>query len=202
MAHPLPRVHNPELTRKRLLTTAYEEMCKNGFYATKIDDILAKTGLAKGALYHHFPTKNDLGYAIIDEILLTDLREHWITPLEKAERPLKTLIDMISQASTCEIDMEYGCPLSTFSQELCPKDAEFRTRLNRIYDLWRNTIANALRQARRCGEISAPLNAKDTAAFIVASIEGALNTTKTSGSSVALQSAAKGLLSYLKTLSR
>ena len=202
MAQSLPRTHNAEQTRKRLLTAAYEDMCKNGFYATKVDEIVAKTGLAKGAFYHHFPTKNELGYAIIDEILLVDLRERWVTPLEHAAWPLKTLIEMISVASACDVDIEYGCPLTTFSQELCSKDPEFRKRLNGIYDLWRNTIATALRRARRVGEITVPINATDTAAFIVAGIEGALNTTKASGSCATLQSAARGLLTYLKMISR
>jgi AcrR family transcriptional regulator len=202
MTQPLPRTHNAEQTRRRLLTAAYEDMCKNGFYATKVDDIVAKTNLAKGAFYHHFPTKNELGYAIIDEILLADLKEHWVTPLEHADRPLKTLIDIISQAAGCKVDLEYGCPLTTFSQELCSKDPEFRRRLNSIYDLWRDTIADALRRARRAGEITVPINAKDVAAFVVAGIEGALNTTKASGSCATLQSAARGLLGYLKMISQ
>lgn len=202
MTQPVPRTHNAEQTRWRLLTAAYENMCKNGFYATKVDEIVAKTGLAKGAFYHHFPTKNELGYAIIDEILAAELKARWVTPLADSHRPLKTLIEMISQAAACGMEVEYGCPLTTFSQELCPKDPEFQKRLNNIYDLWRDTIADALRRARRVGEITAPINAKDTAAFIVSAIEGALSTTKSSGSCVTLQSAARGLLAYLKILSR
>ena len=33
----------------------------------RLDDVVAATGLTKGALYHHFPNKQALGYAVVDE---------------------------------------------------------------------------------------------------------------------------------------
>ena len=48
-------------TRGKILNAAYREIHTNGFQSASLNNILARTGLAKGALYHHFPNKTELG---------------------------------------------------------------------------------------------------------------------------------------------
>jgi AcrR family transcriptional regulator len=63
--HPLTR-----FTRDKLLKAAFEEIYRRGFQAASLDTILAKAGVTKGALYHHFPDKGALGYAVVRGFLL------------------------------------------------------------------------------------------------------------------------------------
>ena len=60
---------DPEQTRQNILAAAFEEVHGNGFRGASLERILADTGLTKGALYHHFPNKDALGHALIDETL-------------------------------------------------------------------------------------------------------------------------------------
>lgn len=53
-----------DLTRDKLLQAAFNEIHLHGFQAASIANILRDTGLTKGALYHHFPTKQELGLEI------------------------------------------------------------------------------------------------------------------------------------------
>jgi len=55
-------------TRSKILFAAYKEIHLHGFQAASLNNILAHTGVTKGALYHHFPNKTELGYAVIDEV--------------------------------------------------------------------------------------------------------------------------------------
>ena len=54
-----------EATREAVLTAATTLFGKNGFAATTIDDVAAAAGVAKGAVYHHFPNKE----AVFDAVL-------------------------------------------------------------------------------------------------------------------------------------
>ena len=68
-------------TREVLLWAAFREMQKSGFESASLTKILADTGLTKGALYHYFPNKVSLGYAVVDEIVLAQIRQRWLDPL-------------------------------------------------------------------------------------------------------------------------
>jgi len=52
-----PKFRDPERTRERLLQAAFREVYRYGFQSAGIDTILAATNVTKGALYHHFKSK-------------------------------------------------------------------------------------------------------------------------------------------------
>ena len=49
-----------ESKRDRLIDTALDLFCRNGFHATGIEQILAEAGVAKMTLYKHFKSKDEL----------------------------------------------------------------------------------------------------------------------------------------------
>ncbi len=55
-------------TRRALLTTARELFARNGFQATRTEEIVQRAGLTRGALYHHFRDKEELFRAVLDEV--------------------------------------------------------------------------------------------------------------------------------------
>jgi len=66
---------DPERTRELLLQAAFQEMCRSGFRSADLDAILAAAGVTKGALYYHFDNKKALGYAVVDEVIASNLRQ-------------------------------------------------------------------------------------------------------------------------------
>lgn len=62
----MKRVAQKERTRGHLLQTAYGEFAKKGFLATKTSDIAHAAGLSHGALFLHFPTREELLVKVID----------------------------------------------------------------------------------------------------------------------------------------
>jgi len=58
-----------------LLQAAFEEIYKSGFRGTDLETILRAAGVTKGAMYHHFASKEALGYAVVDEIIASITRE-------------------------------------------------------------------------------------------------------------------------------
>ena len=65
---------NPEQTRQALLEAAFEEIYRVGFQAASLDRILDRAGVTKGALYHHFKNKLELGYAVLEEVVRPTMR--------------------------------------------------------------------------------------------------------------------------------
>lgn len=49
--------------RMKLLEAALSEIRSRGFSATTVDDLCARAGVTKGAFFHHFKSKEDLGVA-------------------------------------------------------------------------------------------------------------------------------------------
>ena len=53
-----------EATTTALITAARELFAEDGYAATSLDAVVAKAGVTKGALYHHFAGKRDLFAAV------------------------------------------------------------------------------------------------------------------------------------------
>ena len=76
-----PKRH-ADRTRNALIHAAFEEIWQFGFQAASLDAILERARLTKGALYHHFPNKQALGYAVVDEYIRYLIHHDFLRPLD------------------------------------------------------------------------------------------------------------------------
>src|SRR5579864_1818299 len=111
-----PRPRNPERTRQRLLQAAFREVYRYGFQSAGIDTILAATNVTKGALYHHFESKEALGYAIVEEVIAKLTRDRWLRPLLGDAPTIETLIGIVRSTPVRREDVRGGCPLLNLAQ--------------------------------------------------------------------------------------
>ena len=193
---------NPDLTRQRILDAAFMEIYRNGFQGMRLDDVLAVTGLTKGALYHHFPNKRALGYAVVDEVILPMIEAMWLQPLKNAADPVQGLITVVEQLPDNKPPevIQYGCPVNNLAQEMSPLDEGFRQRLDYIFRLWHDVTEQALERARQQGRVRDDVNCDETATFILAAVEGCIGIAKNAQSKERLRSCNRGLVGYLRSL--
>ena len=65
----MARNRHPEETVSLILDTAYRLFVEKGYEHTSIQDILdGLGGLSKGAVYHHFKSKEEILEAVVDRI--------------------------------------------------------------------------------------------------------------------------------------
>ena len=60
-------------TGDRILDAAEHLVIENGFAATSVDQVLEAAGTSKGAFFHHFDSKRDLGRALVERYVAADL---------------------------------------------------------------------------------------------------------------------------------
>ena len=192
---------DPDQTRQTLLEAAFQEIYRFGFQAASLDSILTKAGVTKGALYHHFRNKLELGYAVVDELIRPRILSLWVDPLKHATDPIEGLLAQIhSGPPHAAFDPLLGCPLNNLAQEMSPLDEGFRTRLQGLYRDWRDGIANSLRGGQETGKVRADTDPYESADFIVSALEGALSLAKNAQDIRLLDSCRRGLATYLESL--
>jgi AcrR family transcriptional regulator len=191
---------DPVRTRQRLLEAAFQEVYRSGFQGCDLEAILDRAGVTKGALYHHFENKEALGYAVVDEVLATMMRDKWLRPLEHAKNPLDALTRIVQSTSTKPEWLRGGCPINNLAQEMSPLDEEFRKRLAKLFSGWYDGIAAALRKGQRRGLVRSDVDPDERAIFLVAVYEGYLSLAKNSQDARVLRAGKRVLILHLESL--
>ena len=100
----------PEETVKLILDTAQKLFIEKGYEQTSLQDIIDATKLSKGAIYHHFTSKEDIFIKICDRIsqknalLLAKVRDHpTLNGQEKLQEIFRTTLRSSNQSLLMEI---------------------------------------------------------------------------------------------------
>jgi TetR/AcrR family transcriptional regulator, transcriptional repressor for nem operon len=110
-------------TRDRILDSAQRIVLERGFSATSVDAVLAEAGATKGAFFHHFPSKNDLGrallerYAAADERMLDDVMAAAEAESDDPGEQIVAFVRHFEQASEELASAAPGCLFVSFIYE-------------------------------------------------------------------------------------
>src|SRR5215469_4746131 len=194
------RLYDPERTRERLLQAGFREVYRSGFQSASIDTILAATNVTKGALYYHFDSKEDLGHAIVEEIVAKLPQDKWLRPLQGGKNPIDALIGIVKATSVRPEDVKGGCRLVNLAQEMSPLDEQFRKRLETIFHAWQGGIATALRRGQSEGTVRRDLVPEETAGFLMAMYEGYVLLAKNAQDAKVWNVGIRNIVGWLKSL--
>jgi AcrR family transcriptional regulator len=183
-----------------LLQAAFREVHRSGFRSAGINTILAATNVTKGALYHHFGSKEALGYAIVDEVIAELVHDRWLRPMLRDGHPIDILIGIVRRMPTRPADVRESCPLLNLAQEMSPLDEQFRKRLERLFLAWQEGIATLVRRGQSQGTVRRDLNPDETASFLVAMIEGYASLAKNAQDPRVCEVGTRNIVRWLKSL--
>ena len=196
-------MRDPEKTRSKILSAGYDIVYRQGFRATSVNEISTKAGVTEGAFFHYFPAKNDLGYALAEEVLRDMMLERWIKPLSAYGNPLQGMsarFRRLMEATTDE-EASLGCPLNNLTQEMSPVDPVFRDKLRRVVLEWVEETEKYLKKAQAEGYMKPDVNARAAAEFLVMIEEGSAGIVKALGDLKAYRSMYDGYRRYLHAIS-
>ncbi len=191
-----------EATRLNILQKAFELIYENGYQTTSVDEIIARTQVTKGAFYYHFKTKDEMGLAIINELMIPSFKNTFIEPFQNIVNPLDAIYDLMYNLliENKDLKVEYGCPASNFTQEMAPWNIEFTKVLNQLSLQWENTMIEAIENGKKNGLVNVEANAKEIAVFVLSGYWGVRNLGKLENSKSVYLVYLKGLKSYFDTM--
>lgn len=138
-------------TRNRIVMTAMELFWEKGFNSTSIADILSRSQVHSGSLYHFFPGKQDVLAAVLefyrDGIEEWLLKPNWTGVDDPIDRIFALLAGYRLQLVTT--DCTYGCPIGNLALELSEPDPRIRELLAVNFANWTGAIEKCLVDAGR-----------------------------------------------------
>ncbi len=192
-------MRDAEQTRQKILEVSADEIHKHGFAATSLSVILKRCEISKGALYHHFANKIELGYAVFEEIYTPMFLSLWIPAVEH-EDPIEGLCNLFTQMytdMTCD-ELSCGCPLNNLCLEMADVDEGFRIRTLNTQLQLNQMISNGLQKIKH--QLRNDIDYSQVSYFIVSSFHGSTSLSKSSRNKDLFEPVIKELCKYIRNL--
>ncbi|MGN5376623.1 TetR family transcriptional regulator [Streptomyces sp. MUSC 14] len=148
-------------SRQAILAAAAEVFDLRGYDAASTNEILARSGLTRGALYHHFPSKESIAAALFEA------HSGALAAPERSTK-LQSIIDLtFTFAAQLQRD-----PVLRASVRLAVEKTSFPRPANTPYEQSTEVIHELLDQARLQGETLPGLDLDDATTFIIGAFTG------------------------------
>jgi AcrR family transcriptional regulator len=137
-------------TRERILEAAETVFADNGYHDALVDEIGKRTSMSKGGLYFHFPSKEDLFFAVMDRLAnkLVNRAEKAAakanSPINAAEAALDAVLSALSvQKRLARLLITQGYSMGN----------AFESKRAEMFDRFAGVIAKQLEDAKSAGQI-------------------------------------------------
>ena len=175
-------------TREKILQAAARLFALKGYHDTKLEEVLAAAQVTKGAFFHHFRDREDLGFAVLEwhmgqrQQLLDAIEQEWppaqdASPLQRVFRRLDAIQEMARRRDS----LKGGCIIGNLSTTLSDCHDGFRTRLARCFDEMAQEFRPHLEAAARPLRRAIRPDPGELARYVVTVIEGAIMQARTLG---------------------
>ena len=166
-------------TRARIIEAAMELFWEKGYGSTSIADILIRSQVNSGSLYHFFPGKQDLLLAVLDSYR-DNIGEMLLEPAwAGVEDPIERIFALLGRYRELILltDCHYGCPIGSLALELHEPDPAVRERIAANFDGWVSAVRGQLEQAS--DRFPADADFQAVAEFVLTVMEGGVMQART-----------------------
>ncbi|MER6630396.1 ScbR family autoregulator-binding transcription factor [Streptomyces sp. NPDC000987] len=148
-------------SRESILQAAARVFDERGYDAASTNEILARTGLTRGSLYHHFPSK---------EAIATALVQAHAEALQPPERPVKlqSVIDLTLEFAQ---RLQYD-PVLRASVRLTTEQTSFSCPPQTTYEQSMAAVLALLQEAEKQGEVLPGVDVHEVTSTVVGSFTG------------------------------
>lgn len=166
-------------TRNRILMTAMELFWEKGYGSTSISDILSRSQVHSGSLYHFFPGKQDVLIGVLE--YYRDGIEEWLLKpnWEGVDDPIDRVFALLAGYRTQLVmtDCTYGCPIGNLALEIHEPDPKVRELLSANFTNWSAAVERCLDAA--ADRFPADTDRMALSRYVLTVMEGALMQART-----------------------
>lgn len=166
-------------TRQRIVMTALELFYVKGYNCTSIADILSRSQVHSGSLYHFFPGKQDLLVAVL-EFYRDGIKENLLDiAWAEVTDPIEKIFALLNGYRTGLVmsDFQHGCPIGNLALEISEPDPRIRELLDVNFANWIEAVESCLEEAR--DRLPRDTDIRALAEFILTIMEGAIMQART-----------------------
>ncbi|MCB0088569.1 MAG: TetR/AcrR family transcriptional regulator [Caldilineaceae bacterium] len=142
---------DPESTRDKILDAALNIFAAKGYYDTRMDEIVDESGSSKGSIYFHFPNKERLFLALVDQFANL-LERRVIESIDQNEEGIGRVRAAL-EAIVATFG-RYRRPAKLMLIQAAGLGAPFEQKRQEINDRFARLIGGYLRDAIRVGDIA------------------------------------------------
>jgi TetR/AcrR family transcriptional regulator, transcriptional repressor for nem operon len=170
---------SPQSAREKIIHAAMELFWLKGYNSTSVADLLSRTQLNSGSLYHVFPSKQDVLIGVL-EAYRDGIREMLLEPAWGAvDDPIEKIFALLNGYRTMivESDCAYGCPIGSLALELHEPDPRVRELLAENFEQWTRAVEACLEAAGR--RLPPTTDTRALAQFVLTAMEGGVMQART-----------------------
>ena len=166
-------------TRNRILMTAMELFWEKGYGSTSIADILSRSQVHSGSLYHFFPGKQDVLVGVLE--LYRDGIDDWLLKpnWDGVDDPIDRIFALLDgyRKQLIVTDCVYGCPIGNIALEIHEPDPQVRLLLAANFENWSRAVERCLDGA--ADRLPVDTDRAALAEYILTVMEGAVMQART-----------------------
>jgi len=161
-------------TKDSLIRAAANLAAIKGFDRTSVQDVMAEAGVGKGSFYHHFPTKDALGLAVLEQD-----RNGFMAMLDACfgEKRGAEALDCFFEAAFEKhhaTGFAGGCLWGNTALEMSDTNPAFVEPVDAVFKAWTAKLSKAIEEGQADGDVRKDVKASDLALLIVETVEGAI----------------------------
>jgi TetR/AcrR family transcriptional regulator, transcriptional repressor for nem operon len=183
-------------TRERIIAKAAELFNQRGLEGTSMADLMEATGLEKGGIYRHFPSKEAVAAEAFDYAWEEAFQER-VRDLDSVSGSVDRLKHLIANFVERRSTIPGGCPLLNTAVESDDGNPVLRERARHALGKWQKLIVSIIREGIERREIRNEVNPSQVAMLIISALEGALMISRLERNRDALLAARSHLDDYL-----
>ena len=128
------------LPRERILKVATDLFYRQGYRATGINEVIEKSGVAKATFYSHFPSKDDLALAYLQQVKEGEIA-HMENSIQAAKGPRERFYAVIRSLEPWLVDTKFrGCAFINIVSETPDPKNPLRKVGREVYDYTRARV--------------------------------------------------------------
>lgn len=153
-----------EQKRQDILIAAAQEFIDRGYAATTLSSVAGRLGLTKGALAHHFPTKDELLVGLAEQLKEAILESDKITRLAYPDSGIHAAVAYLVQLSAIAAkNVQVAATLLLLTDRGAPPNV-----ISELIFNWLDGLTAFLQQAKDAQQIDSVINVEEAAEYMLA----------------------------------